>query len=1405
MARRADAPHDLLFGLLALQNGMVNPEQLVAAFGVWARAGDRPMADLLVRQGALSDPRRSVLEALAAEHVAMHGGAPEKSLAALSTGRAIRESLARVGGQDIEATLSHVGSDLTERDSSDATASYVVGTSTSSGERFRVLRPHARGGLGEVFVALDLELNREVALKQIQDAHVDNPANRVRFIQEAEITGGLEHPGIVPVYGLGTDSHGRPYYAMRFIRGESLKEAIAGFHALRSQERNPEAHGLELRKLLRRFIDVCNAIEYAHQRGVVHRDLKPGNIIVGRYGETLVVDWGLAKPVGRPEEGARSDEGTLAPSSSSGSAETLPGSVLGTPAYMSPEQAAGAVAELGPRSDVYSLGATLYCVLTGKPPFADDDVGRMLQNVQQGKYAPPRNLDRSVAPALEAICVKAMAKNPADRYGSPRALAEDIELWMADEPVSARREPAAERARRWMRRRRTTVTAAVVAALMALAGLGIVLAVQSQANRDLRRANTRERARFELAMEAIKTYHTGVSEDVLLKQKEFTELRTKLLREAQTFYGRLERLLENQSDRPSRAALGKAFHELGHLTEQVGSVDDALAVHRRALAVRESLASGPGADPESRGDVGSSLGAIANLLAVTGKLDEAIQMHARASAIFEALVESFPDVSRFHQGLCSSHGDRASELAHAGKTSEALAEFERARAAQESWSKNAPDDSSSQRAVAVVDYNTGMLLTRIGRTEDGLTALGRARQIRAAMAKADPADIPNQAALEKVENILGYELGRTGRLQEAQVAYERAIKIEEDLVTANPAVTEYQSDLAMTQLNLGSHLQATGRPDAAMRAYEQSRDAWERLARVNPNIPEFQRRVASTYLAIGWCRNQNGRASQSLAAYETARDILGSLAKAHPDDPQIQTDLAQCHHSLGIVLQGTSRTAEALASYERARGIRERLVKANPNVTKSQADLAWTLNNLGWIQADIRRSDDANLSFKRVIAIREGLAKANPSVTEFQNDLASTHATLGNVLARAGKIDDALAAYGRALTVMKRLASANPGVPEWLRQLAKFHYDAAWSLANLASRPAQAMDEYGQARQILEPLAKANPTNHGIQNQLAATYNNLGELLYQSARWKEALASFQQALAIDEPVAKANPSITQYQDYLAIHHAGMGRVLSRMGHPDEAVAAFRRGIGVREALAKANPTVPGYQSIWAGELNDLGNRLFEAGHHAEALAAYRQAVEIEEPVAKANPKVLQYQNFLAHHYGNMGKALLRTGHLSEAIASYERAIAIRESLATAYPALEWVQREAMFASLDLGICKAHDADPSDGLALCRQACERLGRMPKPTNDALVAIARAHAQIGSLVSKLPPGPIPDPTDTPSAHVETAMRLLFRAVSRGYNHVAFLRSDQTLGLLRDRPDFRALLMDLAFPANPFGAGQ
>jgi serine/threonine protein kinase/tetratricopeptide (TPR) repeat protein len=381
-------------------------------------------------------------------------------------------------------------------DSPDGTAS--IGTTTSDGSRFRIVRPHAEGGLGKVYVAIDEELHREVALKEIKDSHADDLNSRSRFLLEAEITGGLEHPGIVPVYSLGQYADGRPFYAMRFICGDSLKDAIERFHSRPSSgvsgAGSEGERTLAMRQLLGRFIDVCQAIQYAHDRGILHRDLKPSNIMLGKYGETLVVDWGLAKIVGRSGNqetlASAAGETTLRPHSGSGVPTTIAGSTIGTPAFMSPEQAAGRLDLMGPPSDVYSLGATLYCVLTGCAPFEEMEVAEILRRVQIGDFPRPRQKNANVPEPLEAICLKAMAREPRDRYNAPREIADDIEHWLADEPVGAYRDPWSVRAGRWARKHKPLVSGVAAALLVALIGLSAgTFWYQEEKNREaLRRA-----------------------------------------------------------------------------------------------------------------------------------------------------------------------------------------------------------------------------------------------------------------------------------------------------------------------------------------------------------------------------------------------------------------------------------------------------------------------------------------------------------------------------------------------------------------------------------------------------------------------------------------------------------------------------------------------------------------------------------------------------------------------------------------------------------------------------------------------------------------------------------------------------------------------------------------------------
>jgi WD40 repeat protein len=333
--------------------------------------------------------------------------------------------------------------------------------------RYHPFRLLGRGGLGEVFLARDRELGREIALKEIQACHSGSAESRERFLLEAEVTGRLEHPGVVPVYGLGSYPDGRPFYAMRVIRGDSLQQAIDRLYS--DGKIDPRKRDLELRQLLGRFIVVCNAIAYAHSKGVLHRDLKPANIMLGPFGETLVVDWGLAKVLGRDESGSSASlaAGPASPEM------TQEGAVLGTPAYMSPEQAAGRISELGPAADVYSLGATLYHLLTGGAPFAGLSVLQVLFAVQEGRFLAPRAVRASVPPALEAICLKAMARRPDDRYTSARVLADDLDRWLADQPVSAWKEPWTVRLRRWVARHRTLVTATAAALVVAVVGLGL--------------------------------------------------------------------------------------------------------------------------------------------------------------------------------------------------------------------------------------------------------------------------------------------------------------------------------------------------------------------------------------------------------------------------------------------------------------------------------------------------------------------------------------------------------------------------------------------------------------------------------------------------------------------------------------------------------------------------------------------------------------------------------------------------------------------------------------------------------------------------------------------------------------------------------------------------------------------
>jgi PAS domain S-box-containing protein len=404
---KMDADRNLLFGVLALQADLIDRGQFVEACTLWGARKSVPLADLLVERGWLLPDDRAHVDYLVARKLRKHGGDVTASLA--SFGDDVPRSLAGLPPTEAAATVEYQPAPC---------------------ERYARTCLHATGGIGRVWLAHDCDLRRDVALKEIRPERAGDAGLRARFLQEARITGQLEHPGVVPVYELIRQPGGQqPFYTMRFVRGRTLSEAARAWHEARRAGR---ADSLAMLGLLNAFAAVCNTVAYAHSRGVIHRDLKGQNVVLGDFGEVVVLDWGLAKLLSEPAASAR-EEADGAPRAErqedSGGDLTLEGQTVGTPAYMAPEQAAGRLDLIDRHSDVYGLGAVLYEILTGGPPFSGPDTATVLRRVQEEEPTPPRQVWPEVPPALEAVCLRALAKRPADRPAAAGDLAREVQGW----------------------------------------------------------------------------------------------------------------------------------------------------------------------------------------------------------------------------------------------------------------------------------------------------------------------------------------------------------------------------------------------------------------------------------------------------------------------------------------------------------------------------------------------------------------------------------------------------------------------------------------------------------------------------------------------------------------------------------------------------------------------------------------------------------------------------------------------------------------------------------------------------------------------------------------------------------------------------------------------------------------
>jgi tetratricopeptide (TPR) repeat protein len=707
---------------------------------------------------------------------------------------------------------------------------------------------------------------------------------------------------------------------------------------------------------------------------------------------------------------------------------------------MSPEQAIGAVGKVDQRSDVFGLGGILAAVLTGRPPFAADSAETTRLLAAQGKveecFARLKNCgaDRE----LVALCRRCLAPDrearPADADEVARAVAAlrvaaDERARRAElDRVKAEGEKAAAEARlrERHRRRRLLLGASAALVLAALAGLGAVLLVQRQANADLAAKNVRlaeqqaeVEARFELAQKAIATFHTGVSEDALLKNAQLTELRTRLLREAGGFYADLEKLLEGRNDTGSRRLLAAGYAQLGDLTAKIGQKKESLAVQRKALVLRRDLAAAPGADLEAQLDMVRSLLAVGALLEATGDMAGAMQADEEARDLTAALAAESP-TDAIRTLLAQSWTAIGTVRLQTSKPAEALAAFQTAREIQQQLVDANPAADAFQSDLARSHGNIGIAFWQTGKTTEGLAAQEKGLGIMQKLA-----DAHRESTLLQQNLAIGYFnianwYGRIQKQEDALAPYEKAADILQKLTDAHPAVTQYASDLAGTQVNLGLALKILGRPDDAQAAYRRARTILQKLAEADPAVTAFQRDLALDDLNIATLLSEKGLPAEAIRAYQSALDVFQKLADGNPGVPLFRLYVAATCNNMGNLLIQTGQLTEALEAHEKALTLRQKLAAANPTIADFKAALATSHNNIGRVAGRLRQFDRAFLALDEGLAIRQKLADSNPANRQYASQLGYSFAFRGWAHQQVGNHAQAARDLRKALKLWPR-------------------------------------------------------------------------------------------------------------------------------------------------------------------------------------------------------------------------------------------------------------------------------------------------------------------------------------------------------------------------------------------------
>jgi serine/threonine protein kinase len=847
---------------------------------------------------------------------------------------------------------------------------------------FQIVREVGRGGMGVVYEAMQLSLGRRVALKVLPFAATLDPKQLQRFKNEAQAAAQLHHTNIVPILGVGSE-RGVHYYAMQFIEGRTLAALIgemrqlAGLELTTRPDPSASAAGdtvpragpatvqsvtgpAHFRSVAHFGVQAAEALEHAHQLGVIHRDIKPANLLVDGRNNLWVTDFGLAH--------CRGQAGL-----------TLTGDLVGTLRYMSPEQALARRALIDHRTDVYSLGTVLYECLTLEPALPGRDREEMLRQMALEEPPRPRRRNPAVPAELETIVRKAMEKNPDDRYATAQELADDLRRFLEDKPIRAQPPTLWQRARKWARRHQAVVRTVLAFGVLATVGLVLGVVLLWQERERTREALAEAKAHYEaeleqrqqaeinyqMAREAVERYFTQVSQSKLLNVPGLQPLRQELLRTARDFY---DEFVKQRGDDPkAQAELAYALMRLAFITSAVDSKAKAVAFYQRALALHEKLAPAYAAKPQYHSTLAATHHSLGMLYRTMGKMSEADAALEKALEIRQRLARDFPTVTAY------------------------------------------------QTDLGITQLSRGLLYASIGEAVKAESAYLQALQALEKPAPGQPADANRQSNLANCYHNLGALYIGWGRSTEAAAAFQKSLAIKNDLVNAFPADPNYQSDLAATHLNLGALYNNRAEKDKAEAAFRQALALHKQLTQAHPAVTDYQSALAANYLNLGSLYQERGQTTPAEQNYHGALQILEKLAASQPAVPEFRNDLALAHRYLGILYRAAGKKALAKAALQKALALQEALVQAFPKRAEYALLLSITCCALGNLLMEEDQGPAALDWFGRAIRTAEGATELDKYSYYPRETLANAYFERASALSKLCRFEEALRDWDRAV------------------------------------------------------------------------------------------------------------------------------------------------------------------------------------------------------------------------------------------------------------------------------------------------------------------------------------------------------------------------------------------------------